>query len=141
VYAVPRPQRSGERGRANAVVPATSRGTQRAPAPVAPVVRLSRSAPTILREADLRAIIAGQRSVPGGGEMPPRSRSYAQRQQVVNITYSVVQQPVAQPTARRAASPSTRRAMVEAARAAAADVEADKRRAFVLLRDLIGGPS
>jgi len=98
VYAVPRPQRRDERDRANAVVPATSRGIQRAPAPAAPGVRLSRSAPTILREADLRAIIAGQRSVHGGGEMPPRSRSYAQRQQVVNITYSVVQQPVAQPT-------------------------------------------
>ena len=99
MFAVPRPQRNGERSRAHAVVPATSRGAQRAPATVAPVVRLSRSAPTILRESDLRAIIAGQRSVHGGGEVPPRNRSYAQRQQVVNITYSVMQQPVAQPNA------------------------------------------
>ena len=42
------------------------------------------------------------------------------------------------PTAAQLGDPSL---VVTAARAAAADVEADKRRAFVLLRDLIGGPS
>ena len=56
-----------------------------------PAVQLSRSAPTVLRESDLRAILAGRRSMPVSEEEPPPRREYPRRQQVVNITYTVQQ--------------------------------------------------
>ena len=66
-------------------------------------MRLSRSAPTVLREADLRAILAGKQSFPGDEEEPAARWSYPPRQQVVNITYTVRQEVAAPPVAVAAA--------------------------------------
>ena len=91
VPSVPRPPRSGERGRAHATMPTATRSVQHGPANVVPLVEPTRSAPTVLRVADLRAIIAGRRCLPGDEAAPPPRRSYAPRRQVVNITYTVMQ--------------------------------------------------
>ena len=88
---MPRPPRSGERGRANAATPTATRSVQHGPANVVPPVEPTRSAPTVLRVADLRAIIAGRRCLPGDETAPPPRRSYDPRRQVVNITYTVMQ--------------------------------------------------
>lgn len=81
----------GNRGLAPAAVPTANRGVQHGPANVVPPTGLNRSAPAVLRVADLRAIIAGRRCLPGDEAAPSSRRSYAPRQQVVNITYTVVQ--------------------------------------------------
>jgi len=73
-------------------------------------VRLSRSAPTVLREADLRAILAGKQSFPGDEEEPAARWSYPPRQQVVNITYTVRQE-VAAPPVTAAAAPAAAEAL------------------------------
>ena len=91
VPSVTRPPHSGERGLAPAAVPTANRGVQHGPANVVPPTGMTRSAPAVLRVADLRAIIAGRRCLPGDEAAPSSRRSYAPRQQVVNITYTVVQ--------------------------------------------------
>ena len=96
---MPRPPSGGERGR----VPAATATASRVHRPGPPV--LSRSAPTVLRAADLRAIIAGRRGLPGDVEELQPRRSYPPRQQVVNITYSVRQE-VAAPAAPQPAEPA-----------------------------------
>ena len=96
---MPRPPSGGERGR----VPAATATAIRVHRPGPPA--LSRSAPTVLRAADLRAIIAGRRGLPGAEEELQSHRSYPPRQQVVNITYSVRQE-VAAPAAPQPAEPA-----------------------------------
>ena len=83
--------------RTPAALPMATSGVQLVPATMVPPVGLSRSAPTVLRVADLRAIIAGRRCLPGDEAAPSPHRSYAPRQQVVNITYTVMQGVAAPP--------------------------------------------
>jgi hypothetical protein len=113
----------GGLGRTSATTPAAGRGRVHA------LPALSRSAPTVLSAADLRAIIAGRRSLPGDQEEPLPRRSYQPRQQVVNITYTVRQE-VAPPPVTAASAPAAAEAlgaqMADTAariRAAAAGVE------------------
>ena len=73
-------------------------------------MRLSRSAPTVLREADLRTILEGRQRFPGDEEEPPPRWSYPLRQQVVNITYTVRQE-VASPPVTVAATPAAAEAL------------------------------
>ena len=89
--AAPRLPRIGGQGRAPSAASTAGQVVRHHTTNVVPPVGLSRSAPTVLRAADLRAILAGRRHLPGYEAAPPPSRSHAPRQQVVNITYTVLQ--------------------------------------------------